>query len=108
MKFCPHCNISLEDTWEICPTCSQALTPRTIKEAGGIEENEKTFASNVSWYFHLIPVIIALIAIIIADNIVKDSSAFIRLIFPPFSLILGGFVGLLILKGISDNRNNSV
>ncbi|RAH14067.1 MAG: hypothetical protein CMB56_006465 [Methanobacteriota archaeon] len=106
MKFCPNCKISLDKTWEICPTCSQALSPQTIKQAGGTDQKVKTFASNLPWYFHLIPVVIAMVAIIIADYVSKDSPAFVKLIFPPASLILGGFIGLLILKGISDNLKN--
>ena len=87
MKFCPHCNISLEDTWEICPTCSQALTARTIKKAGGIEENNFRIECISNLPYSCNNSLIAIIIAIILLKIVRP----LCLIFPPY-LILGGLL----------------
>ena len=102
MDICPNCNIGLDREWDICPNCSQALSPAAIKQAGGPRSRDDRFAANVAWYFHTIPFITALIAAVFADSAVQNSSALVRLLFPPICLILGGFAGLLILKGIAE------
>ena len=97
MSFCPACGIGIDSSWDICPKCSQALSEETIKEAGGPKPAQQNFASSLAWYYHTIPFITSIGAVILADSYVSDSDPLIRTLIPPIFLILGGFVGLLIL-----------
>ncbi len=98
MVYCPACGIGIDESWDICPKCSQALSEEAVKQAGGRKPPEENFASSLAWYYHSIPFITSIIAVIMADSYVKESDPLIRTLVPPIFFILGGFIGLLILN----------
>lgn len=106
MPLCPACNIGVESSWDVCPNCSQALSAKAIEQAGGPKSNDPDFATNLAWYYHTLPFITAIAAAIVGDIAVQSSDALVKTLFPPICLILGGFVGLIILKEISEMRHN--
>tara|TARA_B100000459_G_C8597686_1_gene210510 strand:+ start:2194 stop:2538 length:345 start_codon:yes stop_codon:yes gene_type:complete len=106
MRLCPACSIAVEASWDICPKCSQALSARAIEQAGGVKSKDPNFATNLGWYYHTIPFITAITAAIAGDAAVQSSGALVKTIFPPLCLVFGGFVGLIILKEISEMGRN--
>ena len=65
--------------------------------AGGPKPPQQTFASSLPWYYHTIPFITSIVAVIFADSWANTSGPLAQTFVPPISFILGGFVGLLIL-----------
>lgn len=106
MRLCPACDIGVEASWDVCPNCSQALSTWAIEQAGGAKPRDPNFATNLAWYYHTIPFITAISAAIAGDVAVQSSGAFANTIFPPICMIFGGFVGLIILKEISEIRRD--
>ncbi len=102
MRLCPACSIAVDVSMDICPKCSQALSAKAIEQAGGAKVKDPNFATNLAWYYHTIPFITAITAAIAGDVAVQSSGALANTIFPPLCLVFGGFVGLIILKEISE------
>ena len=104
MIFCPECKIAVDPEWTICPTCSILLNQTGGPTTRPVEEVER-YASNLAWFYHLIPVITGLMALVIGDYLVTDSNPLLRTIFPPFCLIVGGWLGLILLGIISSYKS---
>ena len=98
MEICPACGIGVDSTWDICPKCSQALSEEAIQQAGGPKPPQRNFASTLPWYYHTIPFITSITALIFADANLSDSGPLARTLIPPICFIAGGFIGLLILN----------
>ena len=97
VELCPACGIGVDPEWDICPKCSQALSEEAIAQAGGPKPPQQNFASSLAWYYHLIPFLTSISAVIFADSLVESSGPLARTLIPPICFIAGGFVGLLIL-----------
>ena len=104
MVFCQECNISVDPEWTICPTCSRPLNQEDKKSRGPIPKDQR-YASNLAWYYHLIPVFTGLLALAVGDYLVRYSNPLLRTIFPPFCLIVGGWLGLIILGIIASYQS---
>ena len=104
MIFCPECKIIVDPEWTICPTCSILLNQTGRPTTRPVEEVER-YASNLAWFYHLIPVITGLMALGIGDSLVTDSNPMLRTIFPPFCLIIGGWLGLILLGIIASYKS---
>jgi hypothetical protein len=50
-------------------------------------------------------VLIGLIALVIGDYLVTDSNPLLKTIFPPFCLIIGGWIGLILLGIIASYKS---
>ncbi|MBD43328.1 MAG: hypothetical protein CMB09_04430 [Euryarchaeota archaeon] len=94
----------MDPEWTICPTCSILLDQTGGPTTRPVEEVER-YASNLAWFYHLIPVITGLMALGIGDYLVTDSNPLLRTIFPPFCLIVGGWLGLILLGIISSYQS---
>ena len=101
MPICQECNISVDPQWTICPTCSAILQPDGSQPKRPVTREEH-YASNLAWYFHLIPVITGVLSLVLGDYLVTGSDPLLRTIFPPFCLIVGGWLGLVLLGIISS------
>ena len=101
MQLCPECKIAVDPGWKVCPTCSILLEQNGGHTRKLAPKNER-YASNLAWFYHLIPVLTGLIALGIGDYLVTDSNPLLRTIFPPFCLIVGGWIGLILLGIISS------
>ncbi|MDG1549184.1 MAG: hypothetical protein P8Q94_03940, partial [Candidatus Poseidoniaceae archaeon] len=66
MYLCPGCDIAVDPEWIMCPTCSILLEQNGELRKRPVSEDER-YASNLSWYYHLIPVLTGLIALVIGD-----------------------------------------
>ncbi|MBF93347.1 MAG: hypothetical protein CMB78_06195 [Euryarchaeota archaeon] len=62
------------------------------------------FAANLSWQYHLIPIITAIIGAIIGDSLTSSYGPLVKTIFPPICLIIGGLGGLIIIGEISEKK----
>ena len=58
------------------------------------------------WTYHCIPFVTAITGLIIGDYLVSPLGPLANTIFPPLSLIIGGYAGLVILGEISDRRTD--
>jgi hypothetical protein len=65
---------------------------------------DERFADNLSWYFHVIPFIAAILGLLIGDTLIQDYGPLAKTIFPPICLIVGGYGGLIILGEISERK----
>ena len=65
---------------------------------------DERFATNLSWYYHAIPFITAILGLIIGNVLVQDYGPFLKTIFPSICLIIGGYGGLIILGEISEKK----
>lgn len=106
MYLCPECEIAIDPEWTICPTCSVLLEQNSGRTTRSIPEDER-YASNLAWFYHLIPVVTGLIALILGDYLVTHNNPLLRTIFPPFCLIVGGWLGLILLGIISSYKSQS-
>ena len=104
MIFCPECKIAVDPEWTICPTCSTLLEHNGNHTRRPVPKNER-YASNLAWFYHLIPVLTGLIALGLGDYLVTDSNPLLRTVFPPFCLIVGGWLGLILLGIISSYQS---
>ncbi len=104
MYFCQECKIAVDPEWTICPTCSRPLD-ETAKHTTRPVPADERYAGNLAWYYHLIPVLTGLLALALGDYLVTDSNPLLRTIFPPFCLIVGGWIGLIILGIISSYKS---
>ena len=104
MHLCPECKISVDPEWTICPTCSILLEQTGEPTRKPVPEDER-YASNLAWFYHLIPVLTGLIALVIGDHLVTDNNPLLRTIFPPFCLIVGGWIGLILLGVIASYQS---
>ena len=66
---------------------------------------EERFAENLSWHYHVIPFITAILGLIIGDALIQDYGPLAKTIFPSICLIVGGYGGLIILGEISERKN---
>ena len=103
MHLCPECNIAVDPEWKICPTCSILLEQNGQPTKKPVPKDER-YAANLAWFYHLIPVLTGLIALVIGDYLVTDSNPLLRTIFPPFCLIVGGWIGLILLGIIASYK----
>lgn len=101
MMFCQECNISVDPEWTICPTCSRPLHQPANHTRRPVPREER-YASNLAWYYHLIPLLTGILALSAGDYLVSDSDPLLRTIFPPFCLIVGGWIGLVLLGIIAS------
>ena len=101
MPICPECNISVDPEWTICPTCSVSLQSDGKQSRRPVSRDER-YASNLAWYYHLIPVVTGVLTLAAGDYLVRESDPLLRTIFPPFCLIVGGWLGLILLGIISS------
>ena len=62
------------------------------------------FAENLHWAYHCIPFVTAGIGLVIGDLLAISLGPLANTIFPPITLIVGGYAGLVILGEISDRR----
>ena len=106
MYFCPECDIALDPEWTICPTCSVLLDQKDNLTPRSLPEDER-YASNLAWFYHLIPVLTGLFALVLGDYLVTNNNPLLRTIFPPFCLIVGGWLGLILLGIISSYKSQS-
>ena len=60
----------------------------------------------MSWAYHCIPFVTAFIGLIIGDYLVSSLGPLANTIFPPMTMIIGGYAGLVILGEISDRISN--
>lgn len=97
MELCPACGIGVDPEWDVCPKCSQALSDEAVARAGGPKPPQRNFASSLAWYYHTIPFITSISAVIVADSWATANGPIAQTLVPPISFIAGGFVGLLIL-----------
>ncbi|MBT4920424.1 MAG: zinc ribbon domain-containing protein [Euryarchaeota archaeon] len=104
LYLCPECNIAVDPEWTICPTCSILLEQNGEVTRNPVSEDER-YASNLAWFYHLIPVLTGLIALVIGDHLVTDSNPLLRTIFPPFCLVVGGWIGLILLGIIASYKS---
>ena len=58
------------------------------------------------WIYHCIPFLTAIIGLVVGDYLVSSLGPLANTIFPPLSLIIGGYAGLVILGEISDRRTD--
>ncbi len=58
------------------------------------------------WSYHCIPFVTAILGLIIGDYIVSPLGPLANTIFPPMTLIIGGYAGLVILGELSDRRTD--
>ena len=65
---------------------------------------DERFAANLSWYYHLIPFITAILGLIVGNILVQNYGPFAKTIFPSMCLIIGGYGGLVILGEISERE----
>tara|TARA_S200000501_G_C20767792_1_gene719122 strand:+ start:330 stop:533 length:204 start_codon:yes stop_codon:yes gene_type:complete len=65
---------------------------------------DERFATNLSWYYHAIPFITAILGLIIGNVLVQDNGPFLKTIFPSICLIIGGYGGLIVLGEISEKK----
>ena len=61
---------------------------------------DERFAANLSWYYHLIPFITAILGLIVGNILVQNYGPFAKTIFPSMCLIIGGYSRLEILGEI--------
>ena len=101
MPICPECNISVDPEWTICPTCSVSLQSDGKQSRLPVSRDER-YASNLAWYYHLIPIVTGVLTLAAGDYLVRESDPLLRTIFPPFCLIVGGWLGLILLGIISS------
>ena len=101
MPICPECNISVDPEWTICPTCSVSLLSDGKQSRRPVSRDER-YASNLAWYYHLIPIVSGVLTLAAGDYLVRESDPLLRTIFPPFCLIVGGWLGLILLGVISS------
>ena len=101
MPICPECNISVDPEWTICPTCSVSLQSNGKQSRRQVSRDER-YASNLAWYYHLIPIVTGVLTLAAGDYLVRESDPLLRTIFPPFCLIVGGWLGLILLGIISS------
>ena len=101
MPICPECNISVDPEWTICPTCSVSLQSDGKQSRRPVSRDER-YASNLAWYYHLIPIVTGVLTLAAGDYLVRESDPLLRTIFPPFCLIVGGWLGLILLGIISS------
>ena len=106
MYFCQECKIVVDPEWTLCPTCSRPLVENGKRSRQPVPADER-YASNLAWYYHLIPVMTGLLTLALGDYLVADSNPLLRTIFPPFCLIVGGWIGLIILGIISSYKSQS-
>ena len=104
MYFCPECDIALDPEWTICPSCSVLLEQKADPTVRSVPKDER-YASNLAWFYHLIPVLTGLIALGLGDYLVTNNNPLLRTIFPPFCLIVGGWLGLILLGIISSYKS---
>ena len=102
--ICRECNISVDPNWTICPTCSSTLTDDGKPSRRMVSRDER-YASNLSWYYHLIPVATGILSLVAGDYLVKESNPLLRTVFPPFCLIVGGWIGLILLGIIASYQS---
>jgi len=108
VAICKECNISVDPTWTICPTCSTSLVDDGKPSRRMVPRDER-YASNLSWYYHFIPVVTGILSLAAGDYLVRESNPLLRTIFPPFCLIVGGWIGLILLGIIASyqaQKNN--
>jgi hypothetical protein len=103
MYVCPECDFAVDPEWTMCPTCSILLEQSVDPIRKPIPEDER-YASNLAWFYHLIPVLSGIIALVIGDYLVTDSNPLLRTIFPAFCLIIGGWIGLILLGLIASYK----
>ena len=101
MPICPECKISVDPEWTICPTCSVSLQSDGNQSRRPVSRDER-YASNLAWYYHLIPIITGVLSLAAGDYLVRESDPLLRTVFPPFCLIVGGWLGLILLGVISS------
>ena len=101
MPICSECNISVDPEWTICPTCSVSLQSDGKQSRRPVSRDER-YASNLAWYYHLIPIVTGVLTLAAGDYLVRESDPLLRTIFPPFCLIVGGWLGLILLGIISS------
>jgi len=65
---------------------------------------EERFADNLTWPYHLIPVLTGLIGLLIGNYLIEPYGALAKTTYPAICLIIGGFGGLIILGEISDKK----
>jgi hypothetical protein len=58
------------------------------------------------WAYHCIPFVTAFMGLIIGDYLVSSLGPLANTIFPPVTMIIGGYAGLAILGEISDRRTD--
>ena len=82
MPICPECNISVDPEWTICPTCSVSLQSDGKQSRRPVSRDER-YASNLAWYYHLIPIITGVLSLAAGDYLVRESDPLLRTVFPP-------------------------
>ena len=107
VPLCKECNISVDPEWTVCPTCSISLLDDGKPTRRPVPRDER-YASNLSWYYHLIPVLTGILALAAGDYLVSESDPLLRTIFPPFCLIVGGWIGLILLGIIASYQSQKV
>ena len=58
------------------------------------------------WAYHCIPFVTAFMGLIIGDYLVSSLGPLANTIFPPMTMIIGGYAGLVIIGEISDRRSD--
>ena len=58
------------------------------------------------WAYHCIPFVTAIMGLIIGDYLVSSLGPLANTIFPPMTMIIGGYAGLAILGEISNRRKD--
>jgi hypothetical protein len=58
------------------------------------------------WAYHCIPFVTALMGLVAGDYLVSSLGPLANTIFPPTTMIIGGYAGLTILGEISDRRSD--
>ena len=54
------------------------------------------------WGYHCIPFVTALLGLLIGDYLVYSLGPMANTVFPPTTMIIGGYAGLVILGEVSD------
>ncbi|DAC44167.1 MAG: hypothetical protein CMA71_04310 [Euryarchaeota archaeon] len=54
------------------------------------------------WAYHCIPFATAVLGLLVGDYLVSSLGPMANTIFPPLTMIIGGYAGLVILGEISD------
>ena len=104
VTICRECNISVDPSWTICPTCSSILID-DVKPSRRMVPQDERYASNLSWYYHLIPIVTGILSLVVGDYLVRESNPLLRTVFPPFCLIVGGWIGLILLGIIASYQS---
>ncbi len=65
---------------------------------------DERFASNLSWHYHTIPFITAILGLIFGSFLIQSYGPLAKTIFPSICLIVGGYGGLIIIGEISERK----